>query len=144
MKRLHNENQIEFLPDANEKKRIERVQKLWTNPKLFKDFFDDVTQQMFDDDEKSSRILIDKFKKDNQDSVMEFAAGEGRVTKNVLIKKFKHVEVLEPFLYSGKKLKEINSANIKAVYIEKEENFKFPHKFDFIWGQWFLENITDL
>ena len=30
---------------------------------------------MFDDDEKSSRILIDKFKKDNQDSVMEFAAG---------------------------------------------------------------------
>ncbi len=99
MKRLHNEKQIEFLPDANEKKRIEQVEKLWTNPKLFKDFFNYVTQQMFDDDEKSSRILIDKFKKDNQDSVMEFAAREGRVTKNVLIKKFKHVEVLEPFLY---------------------------------------------
>jgi protein N-terminal methyltransferase len=144
LKRLYNEKQIEFLPDSNEKTRIEQVEKVWTNPNIHKQAFNYVTQQMFDDDEKSSRILIDKFKKDNQDSVMEFAAGEGRVTKNVLTKKFKHVEVLEPFLYSGKKLKEINSPNIKAVYVEKGENFKFPHKFDFIWGQWFLENITDL
>lgn len=75
---------------------------------------------------------------------MEFAAGIGRVTKNVLIRKLKHVEALEPFSHLAEKIKEISSPNLKAVYVQKAENFEFPHKFDFIWGQWILENLTDL
>jgi hypothetical protein len=146
LRKLYDSKQIEFLPISEEKNRIDQVEQFYKNPKNSKEY--DVTYPTNEEeskvDIKSSLELIDKFKQTDQNSVFEFNAGLGRVTKNILVEKFKHVEALEPFKNLADKIKEIKSPNLKAVHNQRPENYEFSQKFDFIWGQWLLENMTDL
>lgn len=107
---------------------------------------------MQSDDEKSTNNVLNLLKsKYSQkfDSIIEFAAGMGRITKNVFIKNFKLIDVLEPAAPLAKELEklknsEISEGKINKIYKSGGEVFEFERKYDMVFGEWFLENMTDL
>lgn len=101
----------------------------------------------------STKNLLEKLKLENSQnltSIIEFAAGMGRITKKVFTKIFKHIDVVEPSEPLAKKIEEFknsgkkNSEKIKHVYVTGGDTFEFERKYDIIFGEWFLENISDL
>ena len=102
-------------------------------------------------DESSTRMLFKKLLRwvviNDNISMIEFAAGVGRITKNVFqkLKFIKSIDLLEPAIAFKTKLEEIKKSNnkIENIFMMTGEKFVFKKKYDIIFGQYFLENISD-
>ncbi|XP_015191261.1 PREDICTED: N-terminal Xaa-Pro-Lys N-methyltransferase 1 [Polistes dominula] len=97
----------------------------------------------------SSRFLSSLFKLINPPSkqhALDCGAGIGRVTKNLLLKYFENVDLLEQnpkFIESAKTYLESNISRI-GFHCSALQNFHpTPQKYDVIWCQWVLGYIND-
>ena len=88
--------------------------------------------------------IIEKYQ-NNTKLALDVGAGIGRVTKNVLLKKYNHVDMLEvdqKFLDEAKNsyLAEPQISNrIENMYCCGMQDFNFTKKYDCIWIQWCIE-----
>jgi protein N-terminal methyltransferase len=129
---------------------LETIDKHWSNgQKPDEDFVASSNEPLRKNDEKSSRNLIKILNSDlkilKTCSVLELAAGMGRVTKKVLLQKFERIDVLEPDEKLAAEIEKINTKKIKNIYVKKGQDFEFKDSYyDVIWGQWFLENMSDV
>lgn len=101
-------------------------------------------------DIKDSDLFLRKlFQMENAPSdgrVLDCGAGIGRITKNLLCKHFKHVDMLEQnnnFLEKAKL--NCSGSNVENFYCSGLQEFTPTenHKYDVIWIQWVLGYITD-
>lgn len=87
---------------------------------------------------------------------LDCGAGVGRVTKNLLLRRFHEVDLVEPvshFLESAKEeLKDVSCSGDKPLELHKAANFyctslqEFcpePNRYDVIWVQWCIGHLTD-
>ena len=76
---------------------------------------------------------------------IDFGAGIGRVTENVLSHFIDEIDLVEKDKKFVDKCKEKFSSNkkIKNIYMSSLESFKFDKNYDLIWIQWCLENLED-
>lgn len=97
---------------------------------------------------KFSLKMIEKFQKDNNTKyALDVGAGIGRVTKNVLLKKYNCVDMLEvdkKFLDKANEyLGESLSRRVGKFYHVGMQDFVFEKKYDVIWIQWCIAHLTD-
>jgi len=138
--------------DIQEKKRVDLISKYWSSGKTSVSFVVGENKKLLKDEENSTHKVFDLLKREYSqkfDSVIEFAAGMGRLTKNVLLKHFNLIDVEEPslpLLNEIKKLKKskISGGKINKLYSTTAEKFEFERNYDLIFLQWLLENLNDL
>jgi len=138
--------------DIKEKKRVDLISKYWSTGQKSVSFVAGDDKKLLKDDENSTLKVFDLLKREYSqkfDSVIEFAAGMGRLTKNVLFKHFNLIDVEEPslpLLNEIKKLKnsKISRGKINKLYSTTAEKFEFERNYDLIFLQWLLENLNDL
>lgn len=89
--------------------------------------------------------MIEKFKAQISgfDTAIDCGAGWGRITKEVLLPKFKNVDLLDPAEEQVKKAKE-HVPEVKKFIVKGLQDFEFEYKYDCIWVQWCLCYLTDL
>jgi protein N-terminal methyltransferase len=99
------------------------------------------------DTENSCWLLDNLIKKGHikNGSVLDCAAGVGRVSKAVLTKFFDNVDILEQDEKFVAKCHEnfANNPKIRNIYQDSMQNFSFKEKYDVIWIQWCLEDLED-
>ena len=95
-----------------------------------------------DMDTSKNLLTIFKDKISGFNSAIEMGAGIGRVSKDLLCKNFKEVDLLEPAKVQIDQAK-INVPEVKNFYEIGLENFEFERKYDCIWLQWCLCYLTD-
>lgn len=140
-----------YIDKQKELERTKKSEKYWTNvPANHQSTFGS-DKNLRNTDVNSTITLIDGLIEDkilkNKESVFEFAAGTGRVTEGVLTKYFNHIDVLEISTKLSEYLKILSKnkdLKIKTVYNVKAEGFKFEQKYDMIYGQGFLESLSDI
>lgn len=99
--------------------------------------------------EASEKVLDQILGHDRKgDRVLDCGAGVGRITQGLLLKRFEHVEVLEPDKHLIDKAREILREKVdeKNFYQEKVEDFVENHagkKYSCIWSQWVFLYLTD-
>src|SRR3989338_8935621 len=95
-----------------------------------------------------SRQLLDYLiikGKINTNSVIDCAAGIGRISKNLLTKYFNNVDILEQdekFVNHCHKEFARNPI-VRNIYHDSLQKFIFKHSYDVIWIQWCLEDLED-
>ena len=99
--------------------------------------------ELDDSDSKFSLKMIDKFQQDkNTKYALDVGAGIGRVSKNVLLKRYNMVDLLEvdgKFLDKAKDyVGEPLNKRIGKLYHTGIQNFEFERKYDVIWIQWVM------
>ena len=76
------------------------------------------------------------------DSAIDCGAGIGRITKQTLLQRFAHVDLLEP---ASSLIAEAQRQlpTVRRFYQEGLQEFEFETKYDCIWVQWCLMYLTD-
>ncbi len=121
---------------------IKRWQKAEANLYGIMDGFVDVNKSDVDFSCALIKHLIDN-KKLNNDTVIDCAAGIGRVSENVLQNFFNKIDIVErdeKFVEACKKTFASNE-KIRNIFCDSLENFEFRNNYDLIWIQWCLEEI---
>ncbi|KAF7997263.1 hypothetical protein HCN44_005540 [Aphidius gifuensis] len=81
------------------------------------------------------------------DYALDCGSGIGRITKNLLVKNFKHVDLVEQnskFLDTAKDFLSSCSSKIGQYYPQGLQDFcPEPKKYDVIWCQWVLGHLND-
>jgi protein N-terminal methyltransferase len=148
LSKLLTEKSLNFQHSKSETVRLNNVKTFWNEHTKV----DEVAgnQKLRDIDEKNINILLDELEKKKlinpkNDYLFELAAGVGRITKNIFVKRFGKIDALEPAKPLADQLtklkKDINQ--IKNVYVMKAEDFKYDKKYNVVFASWFLENLTD-
>ena len=88
--------------------------------------------------------MIAKFDKEisGYGSAIDCGAGWGRITKDVLISKFKNVDLLEPAPVQIEKARAY-VPEVRNFFLIGLQAFIFEQKYDCIWVQWCLCYLTD-
>mmetsp|Transcript_1053 Transcript_1053/g.1640 ORF Transcript_1053/g.1640 Transcript_1053/m.1640 type:complete len:224 (+) Transcript_1053:55-726(+) len=96
-------------------------------------------------DEKASLELLRELfpnRKNGEGRAIDVGCGIGRVTKEVLSKIFKTVDMLEPCERHMNKVKKWKERN-GEIYQCSLQEFEYNHKYDIIWMQWVVLYLTD-
>lgn len=87
-------------------------------------------------------IKLFKSKISGFDSAIDCGAGYGRITKDLLVPKFKKVDLLDPSKEQVSKAKE-HVPEVRNFFLTSLQDFDFKAKYDCIWVQWCLCYLTD-
>lgn len=99
------------------------------------------------DIECSSKFLQQYIKegKINPEKAIDCGGGIGRISKELLVKYFKKVDIVDqaPNLIKAAK-EQIKDANMRDFYISGLQDFSFPDEYNCIWIQWVLMHMPDI
>jgi len=117
-----------------------------------KNFVYEKNNYLPEDDEKSTNDILEIIKRDFSqrfNSLIHFAAEEGRKTKRVFLRLFQSIDVVESSKIMWKKLQQLKDSKIANRKIDKiyrvdADIFEFEKNYDLIFGQKFLEKMNDL
>lgn len=131
---------------------MDTVSTYWSKGNTDESFIAGNDPKLHRNDEKSTKRILILLKREfgqKFDSVIEFAAGIGRVTKRVFTNFFNTIDAVEPAEPLASKIEELKNSKeskgkINKVYHKGGAEFEFEKKYDMIFGQWFLENMNDL
>jgi len=102
--------------------------------------------ELDDSDCKFSLKMIEKFQQSTK-YALDVGAGIGRVTKNVLLKKYNNVDLLEvdkKFLDQAREfIGHPLEKRVGQLYNVGMQDFEFERKYDVIWIQWCIGHLTD-
>lgn len=74
---------------------------------------------------------------------IDCGAGWGRITENVLSKRFKTIDLVEPSSKQINKARKLLQWKVRQFYQQGLQEFQFTFKYDCIWIQWCLCYLTD-
>ena len=131
----------------NRQKFYSDAEKYWSTVEPTLDGMMGGLTQLDASDSKFSLKMIDKFQQDkNTKFALDVGAGIGRVTKNVLLKKYNTVDMLEvdqKFLDKAREyLGESLSRRVDKLYRVGMQDFVFEKKYDVIWIQWCIGGLV--
>jgi protein N-terminal methyltransferase len=92
----------------------------------------------------TSRNMIERFADviSGFNTAIDCGAGWGRITKELLIPKFKHVDLLEPAPVQIEKARAY-VPEVRNFFLQGLQQFEPKDRYDCIWVQWCLCYLTD-
>ena len=76
-------------------------------------------------------------------SALDTGAGIGRIAKQVLIGRFRNIDLLEPSSVQIEEARRLLANDVRLFIKTRLQTFEFTHKYDCIWMQWFLMYVND-